>query len=356
MKSGESAKPSRESGSRHEIRFADARNLAALGDGSVDLVVTSPPYPMIEMWDPVFSTMNPAVGEALRSEEGREAFSRMHEELDRVWQELARVVGPGGIVCVNVGDAVRTVGKVFRLYANTSRILETFLRLGFDALPKILWRKPTNAPNKFMGSGMLPVSAYVTLEHETILILRKGPNRRFDTAEAKARRRASAFFWEERNRWFSDAWDLKGTRQALAGGETRERSGAYPFELPYRLVNMYSVKEDRVLDPFAGTGTTTLAAMASERHSIAVEIDDGFASTFPRDPARLRDGLNGILEERLTRHGVFVREYGSKKNKELYHNPHHDVGVVTRQETDLKIRTIREIRGEGGAFQVLYNP
>ncbi|MHC4598245.1 MAG: DNA-methyltransferase [Planctomycetota bacterium] len=356
MKSGKSEPQSGESGSKHEIRFADARDLDFLGDGCVDLVVTSPPYPMIEMWDGAFSAMNPAVGEALEAGDGRGAFGRMHGELDRVWEALARVVGPGGIVCVNVGDATRTVGEVFRLYANASRILETFVRLGFDALPKILWRKPTNAPNKFMGSGMLPVSAYVTLEHETILVLRKGPNRRFETKETKARRRESAFFWEERNRWFSDVWDLKGTRQAMAEGEARDRSGAFPFELPYRLVNMYSVKGDKVLDPFVGTGTTTLAAMASERNSVGVEIDFRFAPVIRRDPGRMRDELNGFIEERLARHEAFVREYTEKKKKDLYHNPHHDFGVVTRQETDLKIRTVREIRDEDRGFEVLYMP
>jgi DNA modification methylase len=120
-------------------------------------------------------------------------------------------------------------------------------KLGFSALPAILWRKQTNAPNKFMGSGMMPPGAYVTLEHEYILILRKGNKREFTSIKEKQNRRESAFFQEERNFWFSDVWmDLKGTTQNLFDNKATERSAAYPFELPYRLISMFSVKSDTV--------------------------------------------------------------------------------------------------------------
>ena len=88
----------------------------------------------------------------------------------------------------------------------------------------------------------------------------------------------SAFFWEERNRWFSDVWDFKGTVQGLDHGDLRSRSGAYPLELAFRLINMYSLYEDTVLDPFLGTGTTTLASIACGRNSIGIEIDRAFSS------------------------------------------------------------------------------
>ena len=80
----------------------------------------------------------------------------------------------GGIACINIGDATRTLNDVFCLYQNHTRIASSMLRIGFLSLPCILWRKQTNAPNKFMGSGMMPPGAYVTLEHEYVLILRKG--------------------------------------------------------------------------------------------------------------------------------------------------------------------------------------
>ena len=168
--------------------------------------------------------------------------------------------------------------------SSCTRILTRCLSLGFDILPAVLWRKQTNAPNKFMGSGMLPAGAYVTLEHEFILIMRKGSKRRVESPREKRVRRESAFFWEERNRWFSDVWDFKGTRQALGHPDLRERSAAFPFELPFRLINMYSMRGDTVLDPFVGTGTTVLAAMAGGRHSIGVDIDETLLAVF-RDEA-----------------------------------------------------------------------
>ena len=100
----------------------------------------------------------------------------MHSELDKVWGQLGRILVPGGYACINVGDATRTLKGRFQLYPNAERITQRFVDLGFDVLPRIIWRKTTNAPNKFMGSGMLPVGAYVTLEHEYVLIFRNGEN------------------------------------------------------------------------------------------------------------------------------------------------------------------------------------
>ncbi|MFW6335242.1 MAG: DNA methyltransferase, partial [Desulfosalsimonas sp.] len=109
-------------------------------------------------------------------------------------------------MCVNIGDAVRKLGDSFSLYPNHSEIIRAFLSRGLTPLPAIIWRKQTNAPNKFMGSGMLPAGAYVTLEHEYVLIFRKGAKRQFATPAQKLNRKKSAIFWEERNQWYSDVW------------------------------------------------------------------------------------------------------------------------------------------------------
>ena len=272
-------------------------------------MVTSPPYPMIEMWDEIFSKQNPAIGEALRSKEGNQAFELMNKELDKVWKEVYRVLRDGGFACINIGNATRKIGEEFKLYSNHSRILEYCLGLGFSSLPEILWRKQTNAPNKFMGSGMLPAGAYVTLEHEHILVLRKGNKREFKTKEDKLRRQKSAFFWEERNVWFSDIWeDLKGTRQNELDKTIRERSGAYPFELAYRLINMFSLREDIVLDPFLGTGTTTLASMATGRSSVGIEIDPNFKDHLKERFEDIVDFSNRLIENRIEKHLQFVHE------------------------------------------------
>ena len=335
--------------SDHRIHIADSCSLEFMDSDSVALVVTSPPYPMIEMWDNLFRQRNPGVSEALSAADGRTAFELMHKALDRVWAEVHRVLHDGGFACINIGDATRKIGDRFQLFPNHSRILLECHKLGFDVLPVVLWRKQTNAPNKFMGSGMLPAGAYVTLEHEYILVLRKGPKRRFKSEDEKSNRRNSAIFWEERNRWFSDIWDFKGTRQALNSRDTRTpktrtRSAAFPFELAYRLICMYSAKSDIVLDPFLGTGTAMFAAMASGRNSVGVDLEAAFLPVLRDKLIRFSKMVNSYTADRLQRHLNFCRLREQEKKKKLkYVNLNHQFQVMTAQEVELKIEAVESI-------------
>jgi len=322
---------------------------------SVDLMVTSPPYPMIEMWDEIFSEQNPAIREALKNEEGPRAFELMNQELDKVWKEVYRVLKQGGFACINIGNATRKIGDEFKLYSSHSRILEYCIRIGFNSLPEILWRKQTNAPNKFMGSGMLPAGAYVTLEHEHIIILRKGNKRNFKTEVEKLRRQKSAYFWEERNLWFSDIWeDLKGTKQNNIDKQIRERSGAYPFELAYRLVNMLSLKGDTVLDPFLGTGTTTMAAMATGRNSIGFEINSNFANQLSTRFRGIVTFSNDLIENRIQNHLNFVKERTSTRGALGYKSKAYDFPVMTNQEIEIEFSKVREIINRDNEFEIEY--
>jgi len=328
---------------KHQIILDDARNMSHLKDESVDLMITSPPYPMIQMWDEMFGEQNPEITKALKEENGEKAFELMHKELDKVWGETFRVLKNGGIACINIGDATRTLKDVFQIYTNHARILNHCLKLGFHALPEILWIKETNKPDKFMGSGMLPVGAYVTLEHEHILILRKDGKRKFVKPEQKANRQKSAFFWEERNLWFSDKWrDINGVFQKLNYTKLRERSAAYPIELAYRLINMFSVQGDVVLDPFLGTGTTTLAALSSARNSIGYEIDKNFKDLIEERIKEIKDIANERNEQRIKTHLEFIKvkfpEGGEKYTNKTYNFP-----VVTSQETNLAIPKLKEV-------------
>ena len=327
----------------HQIIFQDARVLDSLADKSIDLVVTSPPYPMIEMWDTVFTEMAPAIGTLLNCGDGNGAFEAMHGQLDRVWQELYRVMKDGAVACINIGDATRTIGGCFQLYANHSRIQQKCFELGFNSLPMVLWRKQTNAPNKFMGSGMLPGGAYVTLEHEYILILRKGGKRKFLTAAEKARRLRSSYFWEERNVWFSDLWDFKGARQDLKKPGLRGRSAAYPIELPFRLINMYSLIGDTVFDPFLGMATTTLAALATGRHSIGYEIDTRFSDAVSRRIEAEAPELASLNKKRINSHKDFVERYSIDKGELKHFNHFFNFPVITGQERELRLAFLKRV-------------
>ena len=341
----------------HKIIIGNSINMEAVPSESVDFMVTSPPYPMIEMWDEMFARQSASVNKALEKADGTTAFELMHQVLDPVWKEVYRALKVGGFACINIGDATRTINGNFVLYPNHMRILKAALELGFSALPCILWRKQTNAPNKFMGSGMLPAGAYVTLEHEYILILRKGPKREFKKEKDKKIRRESAIFWEERNSWFSDVWfDVKGTPQALNDKDSRRRSAAYPFELVYRLINMYSAKGDIVLDPFLGTGTTTAAAIASGRNSMGYEIDPALENVIDRMKEVIVDSSNQIIRKRIAKHMEFVVHRLKTKGGFKYENKHYGFPVMTAQEKELMLNDPLDItQSERGKFEVEYS-
>jgi DNA modification methylase len=340
----------------HHLYAADARDLGAVADDAVDLVVTSPPYPMVEMWDELFGELVPAASEYLHADRGEAAFEAMHGALDAVWDELARVLRPGGVACVNVGDATRTVDGQFRVYPNHARIVEAFDRRGFEPLPDVLWHKPANSAAKFMGSGMLPPNAYVTLEHEYVLVFRNGQRRSFEPGER--RRYESAFFWEERNRWFTDVWtDVRGRLQELPDDDLRDRAAAFPFELPYRLCNMYSVYGDTVLDPFWGTGTTSLAAMAAGRNSIGYELDGTFLDRFAKRATEVPDLSRSVVDRRLDAHRSFVEKRRADGGGLDYDATHYDFPVMTSQEQDIRFYVAEDVRIEGErSYRVSYGP
>jgi DNA modification methylase len=199
----------------------------------------------------------------------------------------------------------------------------------------IIWRKQTNKPTKYLGSGTLPVGAYVTLEHESILTFRKGTPRVFEGVD-KAMRQRSSIFWEERNAWFSDIWeDLKGVAQGLNNAKTRKRSGAFPYELAYRLINMYSVIGDTILDPFLGTGTTTAAALSSARNSVAYEIDTRFEPVIMKQIGEAASRTNDVIAGRVKSHLAFIKRRIARGKKVKHKSKRYGFPVVSRQEIDM---------------------
>ena len=345
-----------------KVNYSSSADMNEIRTGEADLVVTSPPYPMIAMWDGVFSEWSDETAAALSMNNGYAAYEIMHRCLDTVWDECCRVLKPGGFACINIGDATRKTGEDFRLYPNHSRIQQKMLSLGFDSLPAVLWRKQTNAPNKFMGSGMLPSGAYVTLEHEYILIFRKG--RKADYGEEdRRRRRRSAFFWEERNLWFSDQWELKGKMQAFRNNDhpgslpegLRQRSAAFPLELAHRLVNMYSMQEDLVVDPFLGTGTTLNACLFNGRRCIAYETEEGLKDIISAGADEAAEQQKEFTVARLQRHRDFIEDYRSRKGEPRYTNRHYSFPVVTAQEQDLVLPLLKSMEVLSGGLVCSYS-
>ncbi len=282
--------------------FADSRHMPELEDESIHLITTSPPYPMIEMWDELFQRLDPETNRLmhkLQTPRGKEqeqlvaeTYTQMHQVLAQVWRESYRVLCQGGLLCINIGDATRTIAGIFRLFPNHARIIETCQEIGFLTLPYLNWRKPTNRPNAFLGSGFLPTNGYVTLDLEQILILRKGGPRRMPPHNA--RRYASRFSKRERDVWFSQTWTLPGAGQNRS--EITRRTGAYPLEVPRRLIRMFSIVGDTILDPFLGTGTTMRAARMLGRSSIGYEIDEGLRPLLKRE---LGEAVEFVVRDEL---------------------------------------------------------
>ena len=303
-------------GGWHRVIFGDSRSMKEVKDASVHLVVTSPPYPMIELWDKQFRALDRRIDALwIQMEEERDEWEKaclasqiydlMHENLAKTWGEVYRVLVQGGIACINIGDALRSVGGLFQLFPNHARILEECRRIGFTALPYILWKKPTTKPKykgkgAFLGSGFLPPNAYITLDCEYILIFRKGRPREFSPRDPL--RYASRYSKEERDSWFTQIWEIRGERQALT--ELERRAAAFPEEIPRRLIRMFSIIGDTVLDPFLGTGTTIKAAMELKRNSIGYEIDEAFRPLIEAKISSVQRLLQDSMKVELLRGGL----------------------------------------------------
>jgi len=249
---------------KHTLHLGDAREMADVEPGSIHLVVTSPPYWTLKEY----------------RDSGRQMghiddYEEFLEELDKVWSYCFRALVPGGrLVCV-VGDVCRSRREnngrhtVVPLHAS---IQEHCRKLGFDNLAPIIWHKISNAVHEvengssFLGKPYEPNSV-IKNDIEYILMERKpGGYRTPDVAT----RVLSVISAENHRLWFQQIWF------GLTGASTRYHPAPYPLELAERLIRMFSFVGDTVLDPFLGTGTTTVAAAKTGRNSVGFEVDEHY--------------------------------------------------------------------------------
>jgi modification methylase len=248
----------------HRLRLGDARDLSWIPDLSVHLIVTSPPYWTLKKYE----ENERQLGEI-------EDYNAFLAELDKVWRECARVLAPGGRICCVVGDVCipRKQGRhlVMPLHAD---IMVRARSLGLDALTPILWFKIANGVTEAKGNGSgfygkpYQPGAIIKNDAEYILFLRKGGEYRSPSSTQKA---LSMLTKEEMKSWLRSAWvDIKGE------STRRGHPAPYPQTLAERLIKLFSFAGDTVLDPFVGTGTTNLAAVATGRNSIGNEVEPAY--------------------------------------------------------------------------------
>jgi len=246
----------------HKLYLGDARNLSNLTPESVHLVLTSPPYWTLKE----YRDSDAQLGHI-------EDYDQFLQELDRVWRHCFKALVPGGrLICV-VGDVClsrRENGGRHTVVPLHASIQEHCRRLGFDNLAPIIWHKISNAVYEvengsagFLGKPYEP-NAVIKNDIEFILMERKPGGYRAPDISTKILSLISA---ENHKKWFQQIW------AGVTGASTREHPAPYPIELAERLVRMFSFVGDTVLDPFLGTGTTTVAAAKWGRNSIGFEVD-----------------------------------------------------------------------------------
>jgi DNA modification methylase len=245
----------------HSIYRGDARDMSGLEPHSVHLVLTSPPYWTLKEY---------------RDSEGQlghvEDYDEFLQELDKVWKQCFQALVPGGrMICV-VGDVClsrRENGGRHTVVPLHSSIQEHCRKLGFDNLAPIIWHKISNAAyeveggSTFLGKPYEP-NAVIKNDIEFILMERKPGGYRSPDISTKV---LSVISTENHKKWFQQIWS------GVTGASTKQHPAPYPLELAERLVRMFSFVGDTVLDPFMGTGTTTVAAAKWGRNSIGFEID-----------------------------------------------------------------------------------
>jgi len=244
----------------HKIIIGDSRCMKEVPDESVHLIITSPPYWQLKDY---------GNGKQIGFNDSYEDYIN---NLNLVWNECHRVLHKGCRLCINIGDQfARSVyyGR-YKVIPIRTEIIKFCESAGFDYMGAIIWQKVTTCNTTggatVMGSFPYPRNGIIKLDYEFILIFRKYGDPPRVSKEIKEKSRLSQ---EEWNQYFSGHWNFPGEKQD-------KHLAMFPEELPRRLIKMFSFVGDIVLDPFLGSGTTSLASRNLDRNSIGYEINEEF--------------------------------------------------------------------------------
>jgi len=244
----------------HKVIIGDSRWMKEVPDESVHLIITSPPY-----WQLKDYGNGKQIG-----------FNDTYEEyinnLNLVWNECHRVLHKGCRLCINIGDQfARSVyyGR-YKVIPIRTEIIKFCESIGFDYMGAIIWQKVTTCNTtggaSVMGSYPYPRNGIIKLDYEFILIFKKYVTPPKVSHEIKEKSKLTDKEW---NQYFTGHWNFPGEKQD-------KHLAMFPEELPRRLIKMFSFIGDTVLDPFLGSGTTSLAAKNLDRNSIGYEINEEF--------------------------------------------------------------------------------
>lgn len=248
-----------------------------LADNSVHLAITSPPYWQLKD----YGTDN-QIG-------FHDSYENYINNLNLVWKECYRTLHNGCRLCVNIGDQfARAVyyGR-YKVIPIREEIIKFCENIGFDYMGAIIWQKVTTSNTTGggvqMGSYPYPRNGILKLDYEFILVFKKLGDAPKPTKEQKELSKMTA---EEWNAYFAGHWNFAGARQ-------NNHIAMFPEELPKRLIKMFSFVGETVLDPFAGSGTTALAAKNLDRNSVGYEINAEFIPFIKEKLETHQKDLNG---------------------------------------------------------------
>lgn len=225
------------------VQCIDSRDMSLLPDGSVHLMVTSPPYNVGKDYD-----------EDLALDEYRGL-------LKAVFREVHRKLVVGGRACVNVANIGRRPYIPLHSY-----IITDMLEIGFLMRGEIIWQKAASAgASTAWGSWLSATNPTLRDVHEYILVFSKGSMRR------EGKDRESTITRDEFLAYTKSVWSFP-TESAKRVGHP----APFPEELPYRLIQLYTFEGDVVLDPFCGSGTTCIAALKTGRHYVGFDINEDY--------------------------------------------------------------------------------
>ena len=228
----------------NRIYCKSSEAMSELPDSSIHLMITSPPYNVTKEYDDDLS-----LGEYL-------------DLLGSVWQETYRVLVPGGRACINVANLGRKPYIPLHGY-----IIEAMVKIGYLMRGEIIWNKGSSAGSSTAwGSWQSAANPVLRDVHEYILVFSKGSFSR-EKAGRESTIEKEAFL-----EWTRSVWDFPAVSANKIG-----HPAPFPEELPRRLIQLYSFRDDVVLDPFAGSGTVCLAALNNCRNYVAYEIDPEYA-------------------------------------------------------------------------------
>ena len=259
----------------HKVIIGDSRNMAELKNNSVHLVITSPPYWQLKDYG------------SLDQIGFNDSYENYINNLNLVWKECFRVLNDGCRLCINIGDQfARSVyyGR-YKIIPIRTEIIKFCETIGFDYMGAIIWQKATTMNTTggatIMGSFPYPRNGIIKLDYEFILIFKKLGVSPFVSKEIKEESKMSKDEW---NQYFNGHWNFNGAKQD-------KHLAMFPEELPKRLIKMFSFVGDNVLDPFLGSGTTTLAAKNLNRNSVGYEINNNYLPTIKEKIGATKDDL-----------------------------------------------------------------